>query len=324
MKRLIKVTLLFLCIMGIAASNLAAQETYPSRPVTLTQAYAAGGTTDLVARSIGAVAPKYFREPIIVVAKPGGGGLVALQAMAAAKPDGHYIHLGRMGDMVNAAFIESMPFDMEKDFIPVSGVGNDELVVTVSAKTGWKSIEDLIAAAKKDPGKIKFGAAGTVASGRLVFEAFAHMLGIDIPVVPFKGSAPAAIAVAGGHIPVLNSTVGECLPHVQRGDLIPIMMMGNRRVKEFPNCPIPSDKGWKFDMTAWHAVFVAKGVPPAVIAKLESVLKNIVADPDYIKALDAMGTAPIYTSGKDFAAFLKNERKTLGALIKTLGLSNIK
>jgi len=324
MKRFVHIALLFFCVMGIAAPNLAADEPYPSKPVTLTQAYAAGGTTDLVARAIAAVAPKYFSQPIVVIAKTGGAGLVALQAMASAKPDGHYIHLGRMGDMVNAAFVEKIPFDMEKDFIPICGVGNDELVVTVSSKTGWKTIEDLIAAAKKDPGKIKFAAAGTVASGRLVFEAFANMLGLDIPVVPFKGSAPAAIAVAGGHIQVLNATVGEALSHVQRGDLVPIMMMGNRRAKEFPNVPIPSDKGWKFDMTAWHAVFAFKGVPQPVMVKLESTMKSIVTDPDYIKALNAMGTAPIYTSGKDFSEWLKGHRKEMGALIKRLGLSNIK
>jgi len=324
MKTPIKVAILFLCIMGIAASNLAAAESYPSKPVTLTQAYAAGGSTDLVARAIAAVAPKYFSQPIVVVPKIGGAGLIAVQALASAKPDGHYIHLGRMGDMVNNAYIEKVPFDMEADFIPVAQVANDDLFISCSAKTGWKTIDDLIAAVKKEPGKYKFAASGTTTSGRLVFEAWAHMLGLNIPVVPFKGAAPAGIAVAGGHIPIFHSTISEALPHVQRGDIVPLMMMGDRRTEALPNVAIPKDKGWKFDMSSWHILFVAKGTPPAVIAKLESTMKSIVADPDYVKALTGIGSTPIYASGKDSAELLKEHRKTFGSLIKTLGISNIK
>ena len=324
MKGLVKVVALFSLIIGFAASVLAAEEPYPSKPVTLSQAYAAGGSTDMVARAIAAVAPKYFSQPIVVVPKPGGAGLIAITALAQAKPDGYYIHLGRMGDMVNNAYIEKIPFDMDRDFIPVCQVANDDLLVTCSAKTGWKTIDDLIAAVKKNPGKIKFGASGTTTSGRLVFEAFADMLGLDIPVVPFKGAAPASIAVAGGHIEILHSTVGEALAHVQRGDLIPLMMMGDRRTEALPNVPIPADKGWVFDGSSWHIIFVAKGVPPAVIAKIESTMKSIVADPDYVKALKAMGSTPVYASGKQCIDVLKNHHKIYGALIKRLGLSNIK
>ena len=324
MKGFVQVAVVFCLIIGVTVPILAAEEPYPNRPVTFSQAYAAGGGTDLVARAVAAVAPKYFSQPLIVVAKPGGAGLVALQALASAKPDGHYIHLGRMGEMTNAAFIEKIPFDMPNDFIPVAGVANDELVVCASTKYPWKTIEELIADAKKEPEKIKFGAAGTAASGRLVFEAFCYMLGIKITCVPFKGSAPAAIAAAGGHIPLIHATVSETISHVQRGDLRPLMMMGNRRVKEYPNVPIPKDKGWDFDMTAWHAVFVYKGTPQPIIDKLESVLKQIVEDKEYISALNGIGSTPVFSTGKQFAEYWKGERKTMGELIKRLGLSNIK
>jgi tripartite-type tricarboxylate transporter receptor subunit TctC len=323
MKRFVKVALLFLCIAGMAGSALAAEEPYPSRSMTMIHSTAVGGSTDLVARAVAAVAPKYFGQPMIVVSKPGGAGLIALQTLASSKPDGYTLQNGRMGDMVNAAFIEKMPFDMENDFIPVCGEANDELLISVSAKTGWKTIEDLIAAAKKDPGKIKLAASGTTNSGRLIFEAWAYMLGLDIEAVPFKGGAPAAVAVAGGHIPIFNGTISECLPHVQRGDLVPLLMMGNRRVKEFPNLPIPSDKGWKFDMTSWHGIWVVKGTPPAIVAKIESTMKKIVADPDFIKSLTTMGSTPVFTPHKEFVEYVKDQRKIMGALIKKLGISNI-
>ena len=322
MKGLVKFSLLFLCVMAIAASAMAAEEPYPNRTVTMTHVWAAGGGSDLTCRAIATVGRKYFGQPIIVMPKPGGGGLVGLQYVASAKPDGYTIHFGRMGDMVNADFIEKMPFDMEKDFIPVCGVGDDELVVLVSAKSSMKTIEDLIAAAKKEPGKLKCAVAGTTSSGRLVFEAFANAIGVDIPIVPFKGEVLSNIATAGGHVPVTLSTTGGVISHVQRGELIPLMMMGNRRVKELPNVPIPSDKGWNFDMTAWYGLFVYKGTPPPVITKIESLYKQISVDPDFVKALNTLGCYPRFTPGKEFAVWLKGHRQEMGTLIKKLNLSN--
>jgi tripartite-type tricarboxylate transporter receptor subunit TctC len=324
MKRLVKVTFLVLCIMGIAASNLAAQDQFPNRTITMSQAYSAGGSTDLVARAIAAIAPKYLSQPIIVVAKPGGGGLIAVQALASAKPDGHYWHLGRMGDMVNNAYIERIPFDMDNDFIPVAQVANDDLFISCSSKTGWKTIEDLVAAVRKEPGKYKFAASGTTTSGRIVFEAWANMMGLDIPVVPFKGAAPASIAVAGGHIPIFHSTIGEALAHVQRGDIVPLMMMGDRVTKALPNVSMPKDHGWKFDMSSWHIIFVGKGTPQPIINKIESICKSIVADPDYVKACDGIGSTPVFATGKESAVLLKDHRAQFGPLIKKLGISNIK
>jgi tripartite-type tricarboxylate transporter receptor subunit TctC len=324
MKRLAKVTFLVLCIMGIAVSNLAAQDKFPSRMITLSQAYSAGGSTDLVARAIAAIAPKYLSQPIVVVAKPGGGGMLALQGLASAKPDGHYWHLGRMGDMVNNEYIEKMPFNMDADFTPVAQVANDDLMISCSAKTGWKTIEELVAAVKKEPGKYKFAASGTTTSGRIVFEAWRYNMGLDIPVVPFKGAAPASIAVAGGHIPIIHSTVGEVLPHVQRGDIVPLMMMGDRVTKALPNVSMPKDHGWKFDMSSWHIVFVKAGTPQPIINTIESTLKKIVADPDYVKACEGFGSTPVYASQKDSEALLKEHRKLFGPLIMKLGISNIK
>ena len=145
MKGFVKTFFLFYLIIGVAVSVLAAEEPYPSRPVNMFHAYAAAGSTDLAARAIAAVAPKYFSQPIIVVPKPGGAGLVALQALASAKPDGYTYHLGRNGELTNGPFIEKIPFDVEKDFIPVAQVALDYVVFAVYAKTPWKTIDELIA-----------------------------------------------------------------------------------------------------------------------------------------------------------------------------------
>lgn len=322
MKRSVRVIVLLSLIFAVAIPNLAAEEPekYPSKPVTMFHAYAAGGSTDLAARAVASVAPKYFSQPIVVVPKPGGAGLVALQVLASAKPDGYTYHLGRNGELTNGPYIEKIPFDVEKDFIPVAQVALDYVVFTVSAKAPWKTVEEFIADAKKEPGKIKFAASGTTTNARLIFEAFCHVVGIKLTCVPFKGSAPAAIAVAGGHVPVLSSAISEALAHVQRGDLRPILVGAHQRVKEYPDTPIPKEKGWDFPVGTWHTVFAPKGTPPAILAKFEGVLKKIAEDKEYVSTMTGMGSTPGFVSGKDFAAYWKEERKMMGALIKEIGL----
>ena len=150
------------------------------------------------------------------------------------------------------------------------------------------------------------------------------MVGIKLTCVPFKGSAPAAVAVAGGHLPILCATISEVLSHVQRGDIRPIIMTGNRKAKEFPDVPIPREKGWDFDMASWQTLFAASGTPPAIISQVESVSKQVVDDNDFKSAMSAMGSKEIFLSGKDFAKYWAGERKRMGALIKELGISNIK
>ncbi len=322
MEKIIRAIVFCFLIFGAVIPALAAEdpEKYPSKPVTLFHAYAPGGSTDLAARAVAAVAPKYFSQPIIVVPKPGGAGLVALDALASAKPDGYTYHLGRNGELTNGPFIEKIPYDVEKDFIPVGQVALDYNVFTVSVKAPWKTVEDLIAAAKKEPEKLKFAASGTTTNARLIFEAFCHVVGIKLTCVPFKGSAPAAIAVAGGHIPVLTSAISEALPHVQRGDLRPILVTAYQRVPEYPNAPIPKEKGWDFPFGTWHTVFAPKGTPPAIVARFEAVLKKIVEDKEYNATMVGMGSTPGFVSGKDFAVYWKEERTLMGALIKEIGL----
>ena len=322
MRAIMKILVLSLLLLALATVTLGAEEPkkYPSRPVTLTGAFAAGGSTDLTCRAIGSVAPKYFSQPIISVPKPGGAGLVALQNLASSKPDGYTYHLGRPSEMSIAPFIEKMPFDMGKDFIPVGQVAQDRIVFSVYAKSPWNTIEDLIAAARKEPDKIKFACSSTTATTRLGLEKFCHEAGIKLACVPFKGGTPAAIAVAGGHVPVLTSTVSEALPHFQRGDMRILLVCADQRVKEYPDVPTAKEKGFDVNFGIWCTVFARKDTPPTILAKFEELLKKAAEDKEFVDAMTKLGSEPGFVSAKEFAAYWPKERKWIGEIVRGVGL----
>jgi len=322
MRAIIKILVLSLLLLALATVTLGAEEPkkYPSRPVTLTGAFAAGGSTDLTCRAIGSVAPKYFSQPIISVPKPGGAGLVALQNLASSKADGYTYHLGRPSEMSIAPFIEKMPFDMEKDFIPVGQVAQDRIVFSVYAKSPWKTIDDLIATARKEPDKIKFACSSTTATTRLGLEKFCHEAGIKLACVPFKGGTPAAIAVAGGHVPVLTSTVSEALPHFQRGDMRILLVCADQRVKEYPDVPTAKEKGFDVNFGIWCTVFARKDTPAAILAKFEELLKKAAEDKDFVDAMTKLGSEPGFVSAKEFASYWPKERKWIGEIVRGVGL----
>ena len=322
MRAIMKILVLSLLLLALATVTLGAEgpEKYPSRPVTLTGAFAAGGSTDLTCRAIGSVAPKYFSQPIISVPKPGGAGLVALQNLASSKADGYTYHLGRPSEMSIAPFIEKMPFDMGKDFIPVGQVAQDRIVFSVYAKSRWNTIEDLIAAARKEPDKIKFACSSTTATTRLGLEKFCHEAGIKLACVPFKGGTPAAIAVAGGHVPVLTSTVSEALPHFQRGDMRVLLVCADQRVKEYPDVPTAKEKGFDVNFGIWCTVFARKDTPPAILAKFEELLKKAAEDKEFVDAMTKLGSEPGFVSAKEFAAYWPKERKWIGEIVRGVGL----
>ena len=322
MRAIMKILVLSLLLLALATVTLGAEEPkkYPSRPVTLTGAFAAGGSTDLTCRAIGSVAPKYFSQPIISVPKPGGAGLVALQNLASSKADGYTYHLGRPSEMSIAPFIEKMPFDMGKDFIPVGQVAQDRIVFSVYAKSPWKTIDDLIATARKEPDKIKFACSSTTATTRLGLEKFCHEAGIKLACVPFKGGTPAAIAVAGGHVPVLTSTVSEALPHFQRGDMRVLLVCADQRVKEYPDVPTAKEKGFDVNFGIWCTVFARKDTPPAILAKFEELLKKAAEDKEFVDAMTKLGSEPGFVSAKEFAAYWPKERKWIGEIVRGVGL----
>lgn len=323
MKVFVRILVLLGFLGGTAGQIPAAEEPekYPTRPVTIVHAFAPGGSTDLTCRAIASVAPKYFSQPIVVAPKPGGAGLVALQHLVSSRPDGYTFHLGRPSEMSIGPFIEKMPFDMETDFIPVGQVAVDRIVFSVHAKAPWSTIEELIAAAKKEPEKIKFACSGPTTTVRLGMEKFCYEAGVKLTCVPFKGSGPSSIAVAGGHISVLTSALSEAIPHVQRGDLRILLTCTEKRIQEYPDVPTAKEKGFDVNFEIWNTVFAPKGTPLAILKKFEHLLKEVAEDKDFVSSMTKLGSEPGFVSAKDFAENWRKERAWIGDIVRRIGLS---
>lgn len=293
---------------------------YPERPITLTGGYAAGGSTDLVCRAIAAFAPKFAGQPFVVVAKPGGAGLVSLQNLASAQVDGYTLHLGRPAELSIGPLIEKFPFEVEKEFVPVAQMGIDPIVFSVNAETPWKTIEEFVAAAKKDLGKIKFAVSSPTATTRLALEKFCYEAGIKLTAVPFKGGTPAAIAVAGGHIPILTSMVSEVLPHQRSGKIRVLLAFTEKRVKEFPETPTAAEKRYDVTFGTWLTIFARRGTPEGILKKVEGWMKSTAEDREFISAMEKLGSHVSYLSSQDFSKYWVEEKRWMETIVKAVGL----
>jgi tripartite-type tricarboxylate transporter receptor subunit TctC len=293
---------------------------FPERPITLTGGYAAGGSTDLVCRAIATFVSKFSGQPFVVVAKPGGAGLVSLQNLASAKSDGYTLHLGRPAELSIGPLIEKYPFKVENEFIPVAQMGIDPIVFSVNADSPWKTIEELVAAAQKEPEKIKFACSSPTATTRLALEKFCYEAGIKLTAVPFKGGTPAAIAVAGGHIPTLTSMVSEVLPQQRSGKIRILLSFTEKRVKEFPDTPTAAEKKYKVTFGTWLTVFSKKGVPDGILKKIESWMKRTSEEKEFTSAMEKLGSHVDYLSSQDFAKYWEDEKKWMEMIVKATGL----
>jgi tripartite-type tricarboxylate transporter receptor subunit TctC len=293
---------------------------FPERPITLTGGYAAGGSTDLVCRAIATYAQKFSGQPWVVVPKPGGAGLVSLQNLASAKPDGYTLHLGRPAELSIGPLIEKYPFKVENEFIPVAQMGIDPIVFSVNADLPWKTIEEFVAAAKKEPEKIKFAVSSPTATTRLALEKFCHEAGIKLTAVPFKGGTPAAIAVAGGHIPALTSMVSEVLPQQRAGKVRVLLSFTEKRVKEFPETPTAAEKKYKVTFGTWLTVFAKKGTPEVILKKIESWMKSTSEEKEFISAMEKLGSHVDFLSSQGFAKYWEEEKRWMEEIVTVVGL----
>jgi tripartite-type tricarboxylate transporter receptor subunit TctC len=320
MKRFILLAAIFSLFLLPGTGQADDPAKFPERPITLTGGYAAGGSTDLVCRAIASYAQKFSGRLFVVVAKPGGAGLVSLQNLASAKADGYTMHLGRPAELSIGPLIEKYPFKVENEFIPVAQMGIDPIVFSVNADSPWKTIEEVVAAAKKEPEKIKFAVSSPTATTRLALEKFCYEAGIKLTAVPFKGGTPAAIAVAGGHIPTLTSMVSEVLPQQRSGKIRVLLSFTEKRVKEFPDTPTAAEKKYKVTFGTWLTVFSKKGVPEGILKKIETWMKSTSEEKEFISAMEKLGSHVEYLSSQDFAKYWAEEKRWMETIVKATGL----
>ena len=298
------------------AGTLAAE--FPSRAVTLLVPYPAGGTTDLMARAIAQSLAKQFGQPVLVDNKGGAGGTVGATALARGPTDGYTIMLGGPSDQINApAMMAKPPYDPARDFEPVGCVVRFPNVLVVNPALPVKSVAELVALAKKEPGKLNYASAGNGNSSHLSGELFAQTAGISVTHVPYRGNAPAVTDTIGGQTQMMFAATSSVQQFIKGGKLRAIAVTSNTRVKELPNVPTLREAGVAIDIYSWGCVVVSSKTPADVVDKLNAALTKSLDDPAVSQAIEATGGEKYPTSRAEAKRFLTAERTTWTTLIRS-------
>ncbi|WP_399680448.1 Bug family tripartite tricarboxylate transporter substrate binding protein [Xenophilus sp.] len=277
--------------LGTAAGIATAQPAFPSRPIRIVVPNAAGGAADLTARAVGQKMAAALGQPVVIDNKPSAGGVVAGEQVARAEPDGHTLLLISSGSAVSAALFKKLPFDTLADFAPVSQMARFDLAIAVAANGRFKTLGELLAWARANPGKLNVGTPQIGTTQNLAAELFKLSAGIDAQVVPFNGTPPVVTAMRGGEIDVLVDILGPLMPHIQGKVLRPLAVLGRERAPELPDVPAVRESGGPlagFDVSSWNGLAAPAKTPPAVVERLSRAVQDAVAQADVKQQLQAL------------------------------------
>ena len=316
------------CMAGFAGlaglpATASAQAAYPNKVITIVVPFAAGGTTDILARLVGQALGTELGQQVIVDNRAGAGGNIGSQLVARAPADGYTLLMGTVGThAINAALYPKMPFDHIKDFAPISRVANVPNLLVANPQQPFKTVPELIAYAKANPGKVNFGSSGNGSSIHLSGELFKSMAKIDMVHIPYKGSAPAVADLLGNQIAVMFDNLPSAIQHVRSGKLRPIAVTTAKRSPELPDVPTIAEAGLPgYEATSWFGLFAPAKTPADVVDKIDAALIKVLASADLKKRLSEQGAEPYAEKPAQFAEFIKTETAKWGKVVKDSGAS---
>ncbi|MBA3597275.1 MAG: tripartite tricarboxylate transporter substrate binding protein [Methylibium sp.] len=298
-------------------------QSFPTHPIRMVVPFPAGGPTDIVARPIAAMLSEALGQQVIVDNRGGAGGSIGADIVAKAPPDGYTILMGTVGThAINPSLYRKLPYDPVEDFTALGLVASAPVAIVVHPSAPYKSVAELIAAAKREPGSINFGSAGNGTPGHLTGEMFAKAAGVEFKHVPYKGSAPALNDLLGAQIPLMFDPVQSVLQHVRAGKLRALAVSSRQRSPVLEQTASVSEAGLKdFEATAWWALFAPAGLPAEIRTKLSNEIKRIVASDAYGKHLIELGVEPAVAAKQSFAEFQKAELEKWGRAVRESGVS---
>jgi tripartite-type tricarboxylate transporter receptor subunit TctC len=307
--------------MTFGMTGAQAQQAYPNGPIRLVVGYAAGGTTDILARSLGEQLGKILGQTIIVDNKPGAASNIGAAFVAQAKPDGYTLYMATVASHgINPALYRGkLPFDPIKDFAPVSLVASIPLMLVVNPSLPVKSIKELVEYAKKNPGKVNFGSSGIGASSHLAGQLFKSMAGVDITHVPYKGSGPLVSDLIAGNVQMAIDSLSVYLPQIRAGKLRALGVASLQRSPIASDIPTIAEQLPGFEASALNYITVPKGTSPAIINKLNQAVLAVVNDPAMNKRMIDAGMDPKTSSPADLAKQIATEQAKWKKVISESG-----
>lgn len=305
---------------GISVS-IACAQSYPTRPIRAIVPYAPGGSTDVVMRILAPRMSEILGQQVIVENRPGGSSTIGLDLAAKAPPDGYTMGIANITFCANPSLIRKMPFDSEKDLLPVSLFSFVTLVLSVHPSVPAKTVKDLVALAKASPGAMNYASAGNVSANHLATERFSTATGIKMTHVPYKGGGPAVIALLSGETALLFATIPSSIQHFKTGKLRPLGVSSLKRSVALPEVPSVAEAGVPgFEANEWNGALVSAGTPRANIDRLYQAAAKSAAIPEVRERIITLGADPVVNTPDEFGAFIKREFTTWAKIIKDVGI----
>jgi tripartite-type tricarboxylate transporter receptor subunit TctC len=314
---------LFLCIctlLSFIGSAFAAPEgDWPKKPLVAIVSFPAGGSTDIFARSVTAPLAEALGQSIVVENRPGAGGMIGLQAAAKAAPDGYTIHISALTNQsISQALFKNPPADLQKDFVPVALIGTIPHLIVVNPGVPAKNLPELIAFIKSKKGDFNYASQGNGSLSHLESTLFMQRIGATGTHIPYKGSSFALPDLIAGNTLMMFDSVTASLPHIQSGKLRPIAIAAAERSPLMPNVPTLGQDGLKqFDVENFYAIYVPKGTPPAITARLEHEIRKILTNPDFKTRMANQGIHPQFANSEKLVEITASEASKWEKVVKS-------
>jgi len=310
-------------VAGEPIQPAAAQEPYPSRPISLVVPFPPGGVADLTARPVAAAMEKALRQPVGVVNKTGAAGAVGMQFVATSKPDGYTLLLALSSISIipeaDKLFGRPPAFTVDQ-FAPVALISADPTILAVRTESPWKTAKQFIEDAKKRPNQISYSSSGIYGTLHMAMELLSHAAGIKLRHVPYAGAGPALTALLGGHVDALASGPSVVLPQIKAGKLRPLAGWGDKRVASLPDVPTFKELGYpEAEFYIWAGLFAPKGTPEPALRTLREAARAGVADPDFKSAMDKLDTPIAFKQGEEFQKFFEADARRLADGVRKVG-----
>ena len=302
---------------ALAASAPVSAQAYPSKPIRMIVPYTPGGYTDSMARAVGEPLGRVLGQPVIFENKPGANSILGADMVAKAPADGYTLATVIAAHAGNATLYPKLPFDVIKDFAPVSLTSVSPVILVAHNSFPAKTVAEFIAYAKANPGKINFGSSGTGAAAHLTMEYLMNLTGTKMQHVPYKGTAPALTDLIGGQIGVMFDTPSSMMPHVKAGKIRALGVAADKRVGGALDVPTFAESGMPgFLSGTWSMVLAPAGTPPELVSRLSAEIAKITRTPAFKERFDALGIVPVGNTPDEALAFLKSEVSKWGKVIR--------
>jgi tripartite-type tricarboxylate transporter receptor subunit TctC len=295
---------------AVSFAPAAVAQTYPAKPLRLIVPFSAGGPADVLARLMGEKLQRSLGQTVVVINKDGAGTILGVDMAAKAIPDGYTLLLGNVAMVINASAGKRLPYDMQRDLVPVSLAFKQPLILVLNPSVPVTTLKEMIAFAKANPGRLKYGSSGVGTSIHLTTELFRAAVGIELTHIPYKGAAPALTDLLGGQIDLMFPGISPVVAHVKTGKLRALGLTSRQRSAALPEVPTLIEQGIaNFESTGWYGILVPAGTPKNIVARLNRELTVALNLPDLKERLASQGGDAVSSTPEQFAAFIADEYK---------------